>query len=112
MLPQTRVIRTRDQYFMNLVPCGNDSSYSKEIVGDTGIENTFDYLVKRFGYKTMHPSSYVQDAYMAELLDDLFEKNMSFVKKDVEKTIRSSYAYRLGKFLVKPFSWIKSKTNS
>lgn len=104
-------IRTQDQYFMNLAPCGNENSYSKEIVGDTGIENTFDYLIKRFGNKTVHPSYYVQGPYMGELLDELFEANIVFVKKDVEKNIRASYAYRLGKVLLKPFSWIRSNIN-
>ena len=102
-------VRTRDQYFTNMIPLNNESSYTKEVVCDSGIGRTFDYLTKRFGKIDVDLSSYLQDPYMAELVYDISESKMSIAKKEAEKKIRSTYAYRLGRFLLKPFSWIKNR---
>lgn len=103
-------IRSQNQYFTNMVPYGNEKSYSKEMEEDFGIERTFNYLVNRFGKKTILLSSYLHDdRYLSELLDELYEKNIIMTKREVERRIMSSHAYRLGKCLLKPLSWVKNR---
>lgn len=108
-------LRTKEVYYDNMISFNEGESYSDMIVGNLGIEKTFMYMVERLGEKRNSFSGYIEDVYLASFLDSLYAKvflqEITDAKErgimETENRIRSSYAYRLGKALLKPLSWIK-----
>ena len=87
-------------------------SWSTNIIGTEGIRQTFDYLTNRFGQLPDLFSSYF-DSDMAFIAKEISEGFAREAKRDerleTEKRVRQSKAYRLGRFLLRPFSFLKSK---
>lgn len=100
-------IRTKNEYFINMTPCNEGVSYSETEADVFGMERTMSYLNEKFGEKPVSFSGYIEDKYLCDFMEDLFAKTIKQEKRDLEGKIRSSYAYRFGKFLLRPFSWIR-----
>lgn len=107
-------IRTEKEYFHNLQSCGddNDYGYSETVVGENGITQTYDYLVNRYGKVSFELKNYFADKCLSEVVCHLekveLETKMKIAEMDAENRIRSTHAYRIGKFLLKPFSWLRN----
>lgn len=107
-------LRSEKEYFHNMQSCGDDqdNGYSVTIVGDRGIINTYAYLVKRFGAVPFDVGRYHTDGYLSRIVSEIenkaLEEEMKRKEMEGERKVRSSHAYRFGKFLLKPFSWIKN----
>lgn len=99
-------IQTENEYFINMpgYNCSNDQGYSSIIDRDGGIFATYDYLVKQFGEVDEIIPAYIRDDHIAKMIETLCKHRIW----EIENVIRSSNAYRLGKFLLKPFSWLKN----
>lgn len=100
-------LQTEKEYFVNMQGLNdvNDKGYSDAINGDEGIVKSYDYLVNRFGPVDNVVSSYIHDDYLARVIETIHRDNIW----EVENRIRSSSAYRIGKFLLKPFSWLNKR---
>ena len=100
-------VQTEKEYFINMqgLNDGNDKGYSDAINGDEGIVKSYDYLVNRFGLVDNVVSSYIHDDYMARVIETIHRDNIW----EVEDRIRSSRAYRIGKSILKPFSWLNKR---
>lgn len=113
-------VRTNSEYFTNMIPFNPIDSYSQKCYqynNEDIIQKSYDYLVNRFGEINNVFSFYVKDKYIANLLDDIQKQNIGLssnkvkleTKKQVEDYILSTYSYRIGHFLLKPFSWVKMR---
>ncbi len=102
-------LQTDNEYYLNMPQCrlDNDSGYSNAMVGDLGIKHTFNYLVGRYGE--------IKDVFALYIHDDDVSKVVENIQQNIiwetERTIRSSRAYRFGKFLLRPFSWAKKRVD-
>lgn len=86
------------------------SPYTRQVIEvDNGIIKSFQYLVKRFGELPIQLHNYVPDEYLATLITRQIEITLQSVVEEQrvlsEEKVRSSSAYRLGKFFLKPLSW-------
>lgn len=99
-------IRTNAEYHINMRPYNEVDSYSESLVG-WGLDSTWNYLITRFGTIPSGISYYVQDPYMAKLLLDIERKSITYHRNEAMIQVRSTYAFRLGKVLLKPISLIR-----
>jgi len=102
-------IRTKGLYFSNMIPYNGGDGYSLSLVDELRvISESFEYLSLRFGQmkELVHP--YIKDAYFADFLGDLcklsYEKQL---RRESEKTLKSSLSFRLGNILLSPFRIIR-----
>lgn len=98
---------TDNEFFVNMesINTASDQGYSINTGSDKGIIKTFDYLTNRYGHIDNIVSSYVHDEHIAKVLENI-HKNILWEK---ESAIRSSHAYRLGKFFLRPFQVLKKR---
>lgn len=98
-------LQTEKEYFLNMPEYNADESrgYSDTVKGDLAVVNSYNYLVKRYGKVENNIAAYTHDDDIAKVISNIQDKTIW----DVESKIRSSHAYRIGKFLLKPLSWIK-----
>lgn len=103
-------IRTIGEYFLNMVPYNSTNGYS-EICHYSEIQASFNYLQERFGKIQNIIASYIDDKYYAELVNDVSIGITKYMvtqeRREVENQIYSSYAFRIGRFLLKPLNWLK-----
>lgn len=103
-------LRTKNEYFENMESYNSHQSYSDNS-DYTPINQTYDFLTERFGLQVPRIRQYVKDERIALLLEDIEKANLAEIcRKEVmcaEKKIKQSYAYRLGKFILKPFSLVR-----
>lgn len=89
------------------------SSWTKNVIQNQGLTSTFSYLVKRFGPLPELFSTYIKDPVLANVIakvsDGLVAEEKRKMYYETEKTIRNSNAYRLGRFLLSPVSWLRKK---
>ncbi len=93
-------------------PFNPSESWSTNIIGTVGIKKTFDYLSDRFGrLPDLYASYFDRDsAFIAkEISEGVAREAKRDARLETEKRVRQSKAYRLGRFLLRPFSFIKSK---
>ena len=105
-------IRTKEEYFNNMTPFNAGEGYTETVVGNKGIEKTYLYLKEIIGGgKKDLLSGYAVDKHLLSIFEDVILQEKIDVaeqtKIEVENRIRSSYAYRLGKLLLKPFFLLK-----
>lgn len=107
-------IHTYNLYFENLVSESLETQpYSKMVVTpQNGIERTYEYLVHRLGPLPICMGAYTNDNYLSEHINNLISNKMKYeeivCRQTAEAKIRSTYAYRLGKFILSPLKWIKN----
>ena len=107
-------IRTKGLYFTNLTPYNDCASYSDTIVfsNSNGINDSYDYLVNKFGKQTDSVSLYVKDEILSDIISDIYKKNMSIesrksIKKGREE-VYNTYSFKLGYTLLKPIRFLKT----
>lgn len=100
-------VQTEKEYFINMPGLNDedDKGYSVAMNGDEGIVKTYDYLVNHFGQVNNIVPFYINNDCLARVIEAIH--NDDILK--VENRIRSSLAYRLGKSILKPFSWLKKR---
>lgn len=98
-------LQTEYEYFHNLLSCNDnpEDGYSRQVIGNQGIKDTYNYLTRHFGPIGDVLSLYVQDPHVAKVIRGIQQDEIW----EIESSIRSSRKYRLGKFLLSPFSWLK-----
>lgn len=83
----------------------NVNSYGK-------LSQSFKYLEQRFGTLPELFSTYVKDCNLLDIIVQLNEllvlESNEKIYSETEKRIRNSKAYRLGRLLLTPFSWIRT----
>jgi hypothetical protein len=52
----------------------------------------------------------MEDKYLADILYHIFKGSTLQIKKDTAAEIRATHAYRIGRKILKPFSFIKRRT--
>ncbi len=108
-------IHTNNEYFVNglLKPIEIGDGYSSCIIKNTGIEDSYSYLVNRFGQPKSPLPNYTNDKYIAQIIENILqqqlERRLDEMKVITERRYQSSKAYRLGRFLLTPFRWTKRK---
>lgn len=94
-------------------------SYSNEVGGGTGITDTYDYLIKRFGKLEQNlilqyiPNA---DSYIVSVIDHVYRKGygtqMFFMGYDQGvKEMQSSFPFRIGNLILLPLKWLMSIFN-
>ncbi len=106
-------VPSRGYYGTEYTPTYNASqSWSTNIIGATGIKNTFEYLIDRFGQIPDLYSSYF-DSKTSFIVKEICEGHAREVKRDerleTERKVRQTTAYRLGRFLLKPIYLLRRK---
>lgn len=98
-------ICTENDYFINMESYGEDaeSGYSKIINDEIGIAQTYQFLNSHFGQIDNMVESYIKDSYLANIIRQINKKCLM----EQELKIRSSLPYRIGKFILRPFSPLK-----
>lgn len=108
-------IHTRAEYFTNVMQdhLGKNDGYSNNTIKSNGIENTYLYLVNRFGRCENPMIKYVGDEYIAMMIETIWRNEVMIAVEEkseqIERKYQSSKAYRLGKLLLSPFRWMKRK---
>jgi hypothetical protein len=112
-------IRTNELYFNNMQSYLEGDSYSNEVGGGTGITDTYDYLIKRFGKLEQNlilqyiPNA---DSYIVSVIDHVYRKGygtqMFFMGYDQGvKEMQSSFPFRIGNLILLPLKWLMSIFN-
>ncbi len=110
-------IRTDNLYSDNLVAESLEiQSYTQLVVlPQDGINRTYNYLIHRFGTLPFLVGTYVKDSHFSSLINDIVTDKIQCVEieslQTIENKFRSTYAYRLGKFLLRPLSWLRNIVN-
>lgn len=106
-------IRTTNEYFVNLPPINPTQSYSDQ--NPQCAEKTITYLENNYGIIDNPFKHYIQDQYLANLINELHNENIiQHTNKtliNTENKMRNSTAYRIGTFILKPYRWIKKLFN-
>lgn len=97
-------------YFTNMQPYNPTESYtiSDEIIDAVGL--TWNYLNTRFGGLPPLIELLLQDKMFANLLQKKQELEISKAFTDGKSSVQSTFAYRAGSFLLKPFSLLLNKS--
>ena len=112
-------IRTEKLYYNNMQSYLEGDSYSKDVGGGTGITDTYDYLMKRFGQLDQNlilqyiPNA---DSYIVSVIDLVYRKGhgtqMFFMGYEQGvKEMQSSFPFRTGNLLLFPLKWLMSIFN-
>lgn len=102
-------LRTKQEYFINMTAVNPSCSYSDSHAD--AIMQTMNYLENAHGKIENPINLYIQDNHISDILSSIYlsivhDKNIIY--KELEQ-IRKSHAYRLGKFILRPFAWLKRK---
>lgn len=104
--------RTINSFFLNMQPFDAVEGYSESCQNDS-VGKSFDYLRERFGEINGLMSLYLPDTYMGEFMDDIITKSIRYYEakkeRETEDRIYSTYSFRIGQTIVKPFRWMKNK---
>lgn len=106
-------IWTENNYFTNMIPfCPNDA-YTNQIKTCTNLElSTLEYLISRFGNLPDLFDSYSLDPILTPIFRKSFDQTISRNYVDGENSIRDTYSYKLGHFILSPiyklFSLLKN----
>ena len=94
-------VRPKGIYFTNMVPYNAGESYSLQ--NAKGIEDSYQYLVDRFGPLPNFVESYLGETQLSE---QVFHVHETICQQHEEK-LRATKAFRIGKTITKPFAWVK-----
>ena len=100
-------IRTKGEYFTNMQPYNATDSYSGETGSLAAVEKTSKYLFERFGELNPSVSAYLDDSFIAAIIDGVQKETIKSNCYRAKEEVFQSPTFRLGKFLLKPFSWMK-----
>ena len=99
-------VRTQDEYFINMQAYNSLDSYSDN--NDNAIDDTYSFLVQKYGCVDKPYMSYFSMNYYAVIVDIIQHCNAKIQHLNCSiDAICGSRAYRLGRFVLAPFRWIK-----
>lgn len=107
-------IRTEKLYYNNMQSYLEGDSYSKDVGGGTGITDTYDYLMKRFGQLDQNlilqyiPNA---DSYIVSVIEHVYRKGhgtqMFFEGYEQGvKEMQASFPFRTGNLILLPLKWL------
>ncbi|MBR1785714.1 MAG: hypothetical protein IJ756_00915 [Paludibacteraceae bacterium] len=105
-------ITTEYEYFDNMQSYNSVDGYSENNVGDNGVEDSFEYLEKRFGKLPSVIESYLSNTFVpieliTKLLDIQQQNYYYIVKNKIEHQMQSSIRYKIGDAVIKPYKLLK-----
>lgn len=87
--------------------------WSEKTNTDRSIRESWVYLEQRFGPLPELFGTYIKDRRLADIIvkvsEGIVEKEKQIACYEAEKAVRATRRYRLGKFFLAPFSWIRKK---
>ena len=109
-------VRTKGLYFNNMPSYNEGESYSVIVGEGTGIKDTYNYLVNRFGQlKRDTFTTYFQgaDPYIISLIEDIYEKSISSkvylqAYQQGVSEMKSSCPFRIGSLILMPFMFLRN----
>ena len=99
-------ITTEKEYFTNLAPYNEGHGYSETFEEEHRVEKSFSFLIQKYGAPPHFTDTYISDPYIADLLYHIHTADKRNSIKNTQIEIRSSARYKLGKLLLKPFSFM------
>ena len=74
------------------------------------LKTGLDYLETSYGELPCFSEAYVKEAKLAQTLYHIHHESLKEMveaeKEEAEKKVRSTRAYRIGKFMLNPFLWV------
>ncbi len=101
-------IVTRDEYFTNMTPFNEGRGYSALIEEDS-LSKSLYYLIEKYGDIPHYSDGYIGDKYIADILYHILENSKQQVRKDTAAEIRATHAYRIGRKILKPLSFLRHR---
>lgn len=74
------------------------SSYTKNVVGDRGIDNTYEYLRSRFGKMPPFISAFTKNDYIADSIESVFRHREAKLNAELCQ-IKYSRTYKIARYL-------------
>jgi hypothetical protein len=104
--------RTMGEYYINMKPyCPNEGYSENDPWG--AIYKTLEYMEKRFGKLPRIIPLYLSDKYVGKLIDEISAGSIRYYvsrkELETEERISSTYSFRIGQAIVKPFRWMKKR---
>ena len=100
-------ITSKEMYFTNMTPYNEGVGYSELVAGEHGLENSWSYLINNYGELPNFPNEYIEDPYISDLLYHIHTSVLKQAHKEAQTEIRATNAYKIGKILLKPLSFIR-----
>lgn len=104
-------VRTEHEYYENMEPFNAQEGYSQMTDEIDPILVSLRYLEKRFGKVKIKYEPYINDKCIADLIDEIRvireEQYINETIRETEERIYSTYSFRVGQAIVKPFRWMK-----
>ena len=99
-------VTTKKEYFTNMNPYNEGHGYSETFEEEHRVEKSFYFLVQEYGALPHFTNTYISDPCIADLLYHIHTTDKKNSIKNAQIEIRSSARYKLGKLLLKPFSFL------
>lgn len=100
-------IHTKEQYFTNMQPFNEGESYSVESKQNNSLSKSLSYLIDNFGDPPRFPDSYISDQFISDIIYHIHQADRNDVKKEAQSQIRNTFAYKTGKKIILPLSFIR-----
>lgn len=111
-------IRTKELYFTNLTPYNDCNSYSDTVVfsSSNGINNSYNYLAKKYGDLLDSITLYVKDEMFSNIISDILKKRLYIESqksmKNGKEEVYNTISFKLGYTLLKPIRFLKKIFNN
>lgn len=93
-------LRTKKTYYETMDSINPAEAYST--TNKNGIVNSFLYLKNRFGPPITQIQQYIEDPLIRDIIGDLLKCTIESAKQEQTNIIRSTTAFRIGEFILKP----------
>lgn len=100
-------ITSKEMYFTNMTSYNEGIGYSEAVAGEHGLENSWSYLVDNYGELPHFPNGYIEDIYVSDLIYHIHNSALNEGRKKAWEEIRATSAYKIGKALLKPLSFVR-----
>lgn len=97
-------IWTNNLYYTNLIPYNANNPYTESDLIFNAVGNSWNYLTSRFGKAPSILELFIKDKMISKIISRNHEFDESASKVEGIREIRSTMSYKLGHFLLKPFS--------
>lgn len=100
-------ITSQNMYFTNMTPYNEGIGYSELVAGELGLANSWSYLINNYGELPHFPNGYIEDPYVSYLIYHIHNSTLIEGQKKARAEIRATNAYKIGKALLKPLSFVR-----
>lgn len=103
---------TNREYYLNMTPYNSNNAYTEDPFSFQNEDvETLNYLTRRFGKISSLIDSYVHDPIVSSILQSIVDRSISNSFVEGERSIRSTYSYRLGHNILYPIAKIREIIN-